>query len=64
MAKLSPARRLIKIFHPEGIPWPGTTFYNAISETSIFQRHYELVARDILSYCSEGSILDVGTGPG
>jgi len=64
MTKLSPARRLLKIFHPEGIPWPGTVFYNAISGTDIFQRHYELVAKDILNYCSEGSILDVGTGPG
>lgn len=64
MAELSLARRLLKIFHPEGIPWPGTIFYNAISGTSIFQRHYELVARDILGYCSEGSVLDVGTGPG
>ena len=64
MAKLSPARRLLKIFHPEGIPWPGTAFYNAISETTIFQRNYELVAKDILSYCLEGSILDIGTGPG
>lgn len=64
MAKLSLARRLLKIFHPEGIPWPCTVFYNAVSGTSVFQRHYELVARDILEYCSEGSILDVGTGPG
>lgn len=64
MAKLSLARRLLKIFHPEGIPWSGTAFYNAISETKIFQGHYELVARDILNYCLEGSILDVGTGPG
>lgn len=61
---LSPARRLLKIFHPEGIPWPGTAFYNTISETTIFQRNYELVAKDILSYCSEDSILDIGTGPG
>ena len=64
MDKLSPARRLLKIFHPEGIPWPGTAFYNVISKISIFQRHYELVIGDILSYCSEGSILDIGTGPG
>jgi ubiquinone/menaquinone biosynthesis C-methylase UbiE len=64
MAMLSPARRLLKIFHPEGIPWPGTAFYDAISKTTIFQRNYELVAKDILGYCSEGSILDIGTGPG
>jgi len=61
---LSPLRRLLKVFHPEGIPWPGTTCYNAISKIRIFQRHYAFVADDILSYCSDGSILDIGTGPG
>lgn len=60
---LSPARRLLKIIHPEGIPWPGTAFYNAISRAAIFRKNYELVAEDILSYCPEGSLLDVGTGP-
>jgi ubiquinone/menaquinone biosynthesis C-methylase UbiE len=64
MAELSPARRLLKLFHREGIPWPGTVFYNSISATRIFQCHYDLVARDILSYCAEGSLLDIGTGPG
>jgi ubiquinone/menaquinone biosynthesis C-methylase UbiE len=64
LTRLPLARRLLKTFHPEGIPWPGTVFYNAISGTSVFQRHYELVAKDILEYCSEGSILDIGTGPG
>jgi ubiquinone/menaquinone biosynthesis C-methylase UbiE len=61
---LSPARRLLKILHPEGIPWPGTAFYNAISRSGIFQKNYELVAEDIASYCQEGSLLDIGTGPG
>jgi len=64
MARLSPARRLLKVVHPEGIPWPGTAFYSAISAAYIFQRNYEWVARDILGCCPEGSILDVGTGPG
>jgi ubiquinone/menaquinone biosynthesis C-methylase UbiE len=64
MAILSPLRQVLKRFHPEGIPWPGTVFYNAMSETTIFQRHYELLARDIATYCPEGSILDIGTGPG
>jgi ubiquinone/menaquinone biosynthesis C-methylase UbiE len=63
MAKLSLGRRFLKLVHPEGIPWPGTFFYNAISGTAIFQGHYELVAKDILSYCSEGNLLDIGTGP-
>jgi ubiquinone/menaquinone biosynthesis C-methylase UbiE len=64
MTKLSTTRRLLKIFHPEGIPWIGTVFYNALTGTSIFQRHYDAVARDILSYSSVGNILDIGTGPG
>jgi len=64
MARLSPVRRLMKIFHPEGIPWPGTVFYNVISKSGIFQCNYDSVARDILSICSEGSLLDIGTGPG
>jgi ubiquinone/menaquinone biosynthesis C-methylase UbiE len=61
---LSPARRLLKVFHPEGIPWPGTALYNCVSASRIFQRHYELVAKDILRYRPQESILDVGTGPG
>ena len=53
----------MKLIHPEGIPWPGSVLYNAISLSAIFQRHYELVARDILNYCRQGSLLDIGTGP-
>jgi ubiquinone/menaquinone biosynthesis C-methylase UbiE len=64
MARLSPMRRLIKIFHPEGIPWIGTVFYNALAGTSLFQRYYDVVAQDILSYGPKGRILDIGTGPG
>jgi ubiquinone/menaquinone biosynthesis C-methylase UbiE len=61
---LSPIRKVLKKFHPEGIPWPGTALYNAVSRTNIFQRHYELISRDILTYRSEGRVLDIGTGPG
>ena len=64
MAMLSPIRKFLKVFHPEGIPWPCTVLYNSISRSRIFQRHYDLVVEDIRSYCPEGSILDVGTGPG
>jgi ubiquinone/menaquinone biosynthesis C-methylase UbiE len=55
---------LLKTIHPEGIPFPGTKIYNILSATAIFQRHYELLAKDILSYCSQGNVLDIGTGPG
>lgn len=61
---LSPARRILKMFHPEGIPWPGSVIYNMVSSSEVFQRHYQLIAEDILNYCSEGRMLDIGTGPG
>jgi len=64
VAKLSLPRRLLKAAHPEGIPWAGAALYNRVSATRVFQRQYALIARDILSYCSEGSLLDIGTGPG
>ncbi|MBE3143708.1 MAG: class I SAM-dependent methyltransferase [Planctomycetes bacterium] len=63
MAKLTLTRRLMKLIHPEGIPWPGSVFYNALSSSTIFQRHYELAAQDIVSHCSQGMLLDIGTGP-
>jgi ubiquinone/menaquinone biosynthesis C-methylase UbiE len=61
---LSPLRRVLKSFHPEGIPWPGAAFYDVISKTDLFRYGYELMAMDILLCCPEGAILDVGTGPG
>ena len=61
---LSRPRRLLKRFHPEAIPWPASVLYNWLSSASVFQRHYELVARDISSYCPQGRLLDIGTGPG
>jgi ubiquinone/menaquinone biosynthesis C-methylase UbiE len=64
MAKLTPFRRLLKLFHPEGIPGPGAKLYNSISKTGIFQRNYDLLAQDILRYGKEGNCLDVGMGPG
>ncbi|MGA2071531.1 MAG: class I SAM-dependent methyltransferase [Sedimentisphaerales bacterium] len=63
MADLSPMRQLMKLVHPEGIPWPGSVFYNAISSSAIFTKHYELAAQDIVSHCSQGTLLDIGTGP-
>ena len=57
-------RRLLKAIHPEGIPGPGAILYNAIARSGIFQRHYELIAQDILGFGREGRLLDIGTGPG
>ena len=57
-------RRWLKRLQAEGIPWPGCFLYNAVSTTGIFQKHYELTAKDITKYCSKGKLLDIGTGPG
>jgi ubiquinone/menaquinone biosynthesis C-methylase UbiE len=57
-------RQFIRRFHPEGIPWPGSAFYNAISSTTIFLQHYDLVAHDVAHYGKTACILDIGTGPG
>jgi ubiquinone/menaquinone biosynthesis C-methylase UbiE len=53
----------MKLIHPEGIPWPGSVLYNALSSSAIFMKHYELAAEDIVSHCSQGTLLDIGTGP-
>ena len=57
-------RKLMKRFHPEGIPWPATVFYNRLSRTLIFRDHYRRMAEDIAARCPPGSLLDIGTGPG
>ena len=64
MAQLTPFRRLLKLFHPEGIPKLGTKLYNRVSKTGIFQRNYDLLSQDIMRYSKQGNCLDVGTGPG
>ena len=56
-------RKLIRHIHPEGIPWPGSLLYNAISSTAVFNRHYDLVADDVSRFGSAECILDIGTGP-
>jgi ubiquinone/menaquinone biosynthesis C-methylase UbiE len=56
--------RIIWALHPEGIPAGAAKVYNALSGTSIFLRHYDLVARDVVKFCSTGKLLDIGTGPG
>jgi ubiquinone/menaquinone biosynthesis C-methylase UbiE len=50
--------------HPEGIPAGATKVYNALSGTSIFLKHYDLAAEDIVKFRSAGRLLDIGTGPG
>jgi ubiquinone/menaquinone biosynthesis C-methylase UbiE len=57
-------RRILRRLQAESIPWPGCFFYNAVSTSGIFQKHYELTAKDIIKYCTHGKILDIGTGPG
>ena len=60
---LTPLRTALKVIHPEGMPWPVTVLYNAISRLDILQETYRLIARDILTYSSQGAFLDIGTGP-
>lgn len=55
---------LLKKVHPEGIPWPLCLLYNMLSQSSIFRKHYRLVAEDVKHYCRQGRLLDIGTGPG
>ena len=57
-------QQFMKQFHPEGIPWPGSLLYNAVSSTEIFRQHYELVAHDVANYGKAECILDIGSGPG
>jgi len=57
-------RDLLRRWHPEGIPWPGSILYNAISRREVFSRHYALVADHLSGYCRAGTVLDIGTGPG
>jgi ubiquinone/menaquinone biosynthesis C-methylase UbiE len=64
MTETSLYRRILKALHPEGIPAGASKVYNALSGTSIFLRHYELVAADVAKFCSTGRLLDIGTGPG
>lgn len=62
--KLSWFGKLVRKLHPEGIPAGAAKVYNALSGTSIFLRHYDLVAEDVVKFCSAGRLLDIGTGPG
>lgn len=57
-------RQIIRKFHPEGIPPLGTKMYNILTGTDVFQKHYDLVAQDIIKYCRKGKLSDIGTGPG
>jgi ubiquinone/menaquinone biosynthesis C-methylase UbiE len=54
---------IIWALHPEGIPAGAAKVYNKISGTSIFLRHYDLIAEDVVKFCSNGKLLDIGTGP-
>lgn len=57
-------RSVLRRCHPEGIPWPGSVLYNAVSQSEMFRRHYKLVADHVAHHCRSGRILDIGTGPG
>lgn len=65
LPKLSLFRRLLKIYHPEGVGLPETILYDAVSTSDVFQSYYDMAALDIMNYADHtGVLLDVGTGPG
>jgi SAM-dependent methyltransferase len=57
-------RQWLRRLRPEGICWPLSAWYNAVSQTSAFRRHYDMVADEIAGQVQGGRILDIGTGPG
>jgi methylase of polypeptide subunit release factors len=57
-------RRFLRRIQPQGVPWPFSLLYDALSRTFAFQAHYERVAQDIAASCAEGVLLDIGTGLG
>ncbi|MBN1490472.1 MAG: class I SAM-dependent methyltransferase [Phycisphaerae bacterium] len=57
-------RRFLKRIQPEGIPWPFSVLYNALSQGPVFRDHYALLVKDIAERRLDGGVLDIGTGPG
>ena len=55
--------RLLARIQPEGIVWPASVLYNALSRGFIFQEHYGLLIEEIAALRQEGALLDVGAGP-
>jgi ubiquinone/menaquinone biosynthesis C-methylase UbiE len=59
-----PSRPFLWRLQPEAMVGLAASFYDKFSGGRIFRKHYELVMQDILNYCPQGRLLDVGTGPG
>ncbi len=57
-------REWLRRLRPQGIFWPLSAWYNSVSQTSAFRRHYDLVADEVAGQVQGGRILDIGTGPG
>jgi ubiquinone/menaquinone biosynthesis C-methylase UbiE len=57
-------RQWLRRWRPEGIFWPLSMFYDVVSRSSAFRRHYEMVADEVAGRVQGGRILDIGTGPG
>ncbi len=51
--------RLLARIQPEGIVWPASVLYNALSRGFIFQEHYGLLIEEIAALRQEGALLDV-----
>lgn len=57
-------RKLLELFHPEGIPFPFSRLYGLLSRTPVFAEAYSQVADEVLARVRRGRVLDVGSGPG
>gem|GEM_PF-393201 len=55
--------RLLRALVPERIPWFAARLYDQIAHTAI-ETYYKDVAELVTAHISQGSVLDVGTGPG
>ena len=57
-------RRFLRSIQPEGIPWPFSLLYNALSRGRVFQAEYALLVQNIAERRLDSRVLDIGTGPG
>lgn len=55
--------RFLRSLIPERIPWFAAGLYDQIAHRAI-ETYYKEVAECVTAYTSQGSVLDVGTGPG
>lgn len=55
--------RFLRSFIPERIPWFAARLYDRIARSAV-ETYYEGVAESVVAHKNDGTVLDVGTGPG